>query len=153
MIGGRLATLAHGGDHSAKQAANLRVDAQTVAEAAALVNVAPRTVKDARTVLASGDAKAISGRPAGALIVIEPRRVGVDAAEPLAGTHQRGEVCAGTCLGTCGDRADGGCVADLGYLRAELSGGQPLGGGGVKQHVGSSRREGGCFRVVLKVHI
>lgn len=60
LVAARFATMPHGGDRRSDQGANLPLESTTVAEAAELLNVSERTVKDARTVLASGDADLIA---------------------------------------------------------------------------------------------
>jgi len=66
LIAARMAQLPHGGDRKSDQRTNSSLD---VAGAAELLNVSPSTVKDARTVLASGDAATIAAVEQGKLSV------------------------------------------------------------------------------------
>src|SRR3954452_14850649 len=61
-----MAQLPHGGDRKSDQRTNSSLD---IAEAAKLLNVGTSTVKDARTVLASGDAETIAAVEQGKLSV------------------------------------------------------------------------------------
>ena len=66
IIAARMAQVPHGGDRKSDQRTNSSLD---VAEAAELLNVGTSTVSDARTVLASGDAKTIAAVEQGKLSV------------------------------------------------------------------------------------
>ena len=66
LIAARMAQLPHGGDRKSDQRTNSSLD---VAGAAELLKVGTSTVKDARTVLASGDAETIAAVEQGKLSV------------------------------------------------------------------------------------
>ena len=66
LIAARMAQLPHGGDRKSDQRTNSSLD---IAGAAELLNVGTSTVKDARTVLASGDAETIAAVEQGKLSV------------------------------------------------------------------------------------
>jgi hypothetical protein len=54
VVADKLATLKHGGDRKSDQAANLRLDIPTQAEAAKLLNISERSVQTARIVREQG---------------------------------------------------------------------------------------------------
>ena len=61
MVAARLANSKHGGDRHGDQSANLRLDSVTIDQAAALLNVSPRQVDDAKAIQREAPEKAAPG--------------------------------------------------------------------------------------------
>jgi ParB-like chromosome segregation protein Spo0J len=73
MAAARLATLGHGGDRKSDQAANLPVETQ--AEAAKLLNVSERSVRDGRKVLDHGQPELVQAVDRGEIAVSKAREI------------------------------------------------------------------------------
>jgi N6-adenosine-specific RNA methylase IME4/ParB-like chromosome segregation protein Spo0J len=70
MVAAKIANLEHGGDRRPKQAANLPLETQvTQAEAASLVNVGERSVRDARKVIQNAEPELVSAVEQGRVAV------------------------------------------------------------------------------------